>query len=607
MTAKHKRSARKSASKTKTPPRESSPKHLPSIKKSPSSKKPASGRRGRWAWVSLTNKWFVLLSIVLIAAFAFLIRSLHLFDSGHYYIISADSHVFHWMADNIMDGQPIPDKIPSGLAYPLAYIANAIGFVFNLSDESALTFVSKYLPPFLGVLTAIILYLVISRIYDRRLGLMSALAWAVLPHAYFIQGAGYLDRDAISVPLVMIGAFVFLLCKRWHVKLRGRDVGWILGAFLVLIIELLIFLEWSWVGPGLLITIITAYFAAELVVKFLEYEHPSQAAKYQTTWQRLRARAKGALRESKWQPFVLIVGLNFLAAIINMGATSRTFDFIHILLSPGGGNIAELGGFGLTDLALFQFFIILIPIGIFLAVMRRRELDILCLSWFLVLFILSLFSRRVILYAAPAAAILGAIVLANLLDFRYSRRLERSIQMIVAVIVLAVLVGLSSMAYDLGSERRIAANDDWQDGLVYLRDNTPEDAVVMTWWDFGYWVLDMAQRKPVVDGGLYGHSRQQDDDIGRAYLSNNASETAEIMREYGADYLIFSKVEMEIMPVIAWHGTGRDTEDTTVELADTIYIRSLTGDFESGGGLERVYPAPEIADPGLVILGLKEE
>ena len=555
----------------------------------------------------------ILLGLLFIAAVTFFVRCLHLFDSGHYYIISADSHLFHWMADRVMEGQAIPTHVqPSGLAYPLAYVATAVGYVFKMSDQESLTFVCKYLPPFIGVLTAFVIYLGLSRMYDRRMGLCCALAWAVLPHAYFIQAAGYLDRDAINVPLILIGALAFFFSKRWHLKIRGRDLGWVLGAILVLGIELILFLEWSWVGPGLLLTIITAYFVVDLAVKSLFREEDSPWVGEQTIRQRISVRIKGAIRETGWKTFVLIVSLNILVALASWGTAAETLRQIGDLLSPGGGLIAELQGLTWWDLRLYEFFLLLIPIGLFLTVMRHREADLLFLSWFVVLFILSFFSRRIILYAAPPAAIMGGMVVANLWDFRYAHKHERTIQKIVGVMVLVIMIGLSSRAYDLTAGPRVAADTKWVEGLTYISEESPEDVRVMTWWDYGYWVLDIGERRPVVDGGLYGHTVQQDRDVGSAYCTDTTSEAVEVMRKYRADYLVFSKLEEDIMLAISSYGVDsaewREWWEKWLNGTDnSLYSRSLSGKFSSESGLTRVYPAQEIRNPEVVILRLDGE
>ncbi|MCX5998101.1 MAG: hypothetical protein NTU41_00505 [Chloroflexi bacterium] len=348
----------------------------------------ASGWLGR-LWQS--HWWLVLL--VLIAGLSFAIRCLHLFYPGHYYMISADSYLFHWMADRIMQGQSIPTDVQaSGLAYPMAYLATAISFVFRVSDESALTFVSKFLPPFLSVITVVVLYLAASKIWNRAMGLCSALCWAVLPHAYFIQGAGYTDRDGLNVLLILVGVLVFFLSRRWHVRIRGRDLGWVLAAVMVVGIEAIIFIEWSWLGAALLLAVITAYSVCDLVVKLLGGGTEARAgAKYDPASQRFWGRVRGALRESTWQPLAIILGLTLLAALADWSTTSHTISFIRTLISIGSSQISEMQGMGLSDLLMFQFFLLLIPIGFFLALVRHKEGDILCVSWFLVLLLASLF------------------------------------------------------------------------------------------------------------------------------------------------------------------------------------------------------------------------
>src|SRR5262249_2466416 len=41
----------------------------------------------------------------------------------------------------------------------------------------------------------------------------------------------------------------------------------------------------------------------------------------------------------------------------------------------------------------------------------------------------------------------------------------------------------------------------WVDSLTTLRDATPADTIVFTWWDYGYWTKFFAERRVVADGG----------------------------------------------------------------------------------------------------------
>ena len=49
-----------------------------------------------------------------------------------------------------------------------------------------------------------------------------------------------------------------------------------------------------------------------------------------------------------------------------------------------------------------------------------------------------------------------------------------------------------------GSNLDISTND-WSDAMQWLRENTPEDAVIASWWDYGYWISTLAERKTLAD------------------------------------------------------------------------------------------------------------
>ena len=44
-----------------------------------------------------------------------------------------------------------------------------------------------------------------------------------------------------------------------------------------------------------------------------------------------------------------------------------------------------------------------------------------------------------------------------------------------------------------------AYNHDWIQAMDWLKNNTPEDSVVMSWWDYGYWITTLSERKTLAD------------------------------------------------------------------------------------------------------------
>lgn len=63
-------------------------------------------------------------------------------------------------------------------------------------------------------------------------------------------------------------------------------------------------------------------------------------------------------------------------------------------------------------------------------------------------------------------------------------------------------VVLSSRQAD-GSQNII---DDFREAYYWLRQNTPENAVVMSWWDYGYQIAGFADRPTLVDNNTWNNS-----------------------------------------------------------------------------------------------------
>ena len=52
--------------------------------------------------------------------------------------------------------------------------------------------------------------------------------------------------------------------------------------------------------------------------------------------------------------------------------------------------------------------------------------------------------------------------------------------------------------------------DDFREAYYWLRQNTPKDAVVMSWWDYGYQIAGMADRPTLVDNNTWNNSMCSD-------------------------------------------------------------------------------------------------
>ena len=552
---------------------------------------------------SLSKRNVILISLAGLIVYAVLLRCLHLLNSDHYYIISADSYFFHWLAQRVMAGEGPPLDalygsiwtLHSGLSYPLVYLARALGDVFNLSSPEALNVASKLLPPLLGAITLAVIFLAAARMFNWGAALFAALAWAILVNAMGIGAAGYLDRDGLSALLLTTGVLLFYFSRTWQVRIGGRDVRWLVGGLGVVAVEGLLYLEWAFVGPVLLLVVITTYFVVRFLVGYLV-----RLEKETSVVPRLRA----AAADANWRAFAVIVVANLAMIALYRDQLPYWYRLLLSLVQrPGGTGIAELQGLSLADILSYRFLLIPIIAGLYVAVKRRSEGGMFVACWLFCLLVLSTFAVRLQFYAVPAACFLCGVGMIFIWGWMRKEGANLARMAAVAILLVLLIVPSFSDAYSLGSGGRIAPDNDWEDALSYVRNSTPDDAVIMTQWSYGYWILDLGQRRPLVDNGYYGYNDRVMGDICTAYVTEQPEEAVQIMNAYGADYLIFAEHDLDLASAIL--ECAGSLEDGNELPKNSLVVRSLSGEFESGGGLQVVHRSEP--DGEVVILGLARE
>jgi len=71
---------------------------------------------------------------------------------------------------------------------------------------------------------------------------------------------------------------------------------------------------------------------------------------------------------------------------------------------------------------------------------------------------------------------------------------------------------------------------DWTQALSWINTNTPQNAVIIAWWDYGYWINVMANRTTVADNATLNNTRIAE--IGQMFMSN-VSQAAIIAKDLG--------------------------------------------------------------------------
>ncbi|CAN8066570.1 unnamed protein product [Agarophyton chilense] len=77
--------------------------------------------------------------------------------------------------------------------------------------------------------------------------------------------------------------------------------------------------------------------------------------------------------------------------------------------------------------------------------------------------------------------------------------------------------------------------DDYREAYYWLRQNTPEDAKVMSWWDYGYQISGMANRTVIVDNNTWNNTHIAT--VGKA-MNSPEEVSYKIVRKLDVDYVL---------------------------------------------------------------------
>ncbi len=237
----------------------------------------------------------------------------------------------------------------------------------------------------------------------------------------------------------------------------------------------------------------------------------------------------------------------------------------------------------------FGIMIFLGVFGLFFAIQRRRNSDI-----FLVVFALSAvyFSGslvRLTLILAPAFALLSAITIVELgkpsidilkettifpkrrvrLTSRVGKEFGVAILLILLLITMPTFYYATASAYSPttivtssipitpkeGEEMKYA---DWLEALSWMRQNLREDAVVFSWWDYGYWITAIAERRSMADNATINGTQVAV--IGATFLSNETN-ALPVLKKYGVTHVaIFVTWQTGESGQISYVGFGEDNK-----------------------------------------------
>jgi len=292
----------------------------------------------------------------------------------------------------------------------------------------------------------------------------------------------------------------------------------------------------------------------------------------------------------------LIIGSSFL--ILNSESefislpTHRYLNAINPFLTttdPLVDSVSEHATTSLTQSFLFHSILMIFAgLGIWLILKTSKTSNLIkndMISFSLIIGLIGVYVSsafvRLEVFASLSIIILSSIGLSLLFKSIFSNKIEINklknsvikLPFVIGLIILLIIplifpttANVLAITYQPptimngGSTFKISTTD-WLDSMEWIKNNTPEDAVIGAWWDYGYWIQTKGERASLADNSTLIDSIIKK--IATVFLST-PDKGWKTLHEMEADYfLIFVAgqrlgVDLDNQPIYLLAGNGGD-------------------------------------------------
>jgi len=483
-----------------------------------------------------------------------------------------------------------------GLTFTVVIIQKIITF---FGVQISLYDICYFFPAIMGGVTVLVAYFLGKELLDRGTGLLAAFFLAFNPGYAQRTMAGFFDNETIGVFAVLM-TFLFLLKamrtgKFFHAMIGGLSLGYLSLSwggyqFVFLVIPILciilifsekynqnILIAYAGVeGAGLLIFSLYSSFKYDALFSDIELGgiflftiiliafHIIQRRKidHPVSYQRL-------INFIKWgfiPAVVIVAGIVWVAPdIIPFGFGSRFQTILNPLFRDEVSLVASVAEQMPSPWSVFYYNtlipLVLTPLGIYFCFKRLNAPEVFLIVFVIMMFYFTGSMIRIILIFAPAVSLMGAYGLVSVLRIfgsflgerkvgvsRKRRRQVRgtvgSAETIVIVLVvgflgIAQVVHATDISIDQLSYSQISPGGvvhDWEETLTWMRSNLEGTDVVVSWWDYGYWLTPIGNVTTVNDNATANQTRIGL--TGMALMQTDEIYSAKAFRRLKADYVL---------------------------------------------------------------------
>src|SRR3989344_3155409 len=468
------------------------------------------------------------------------------------------------------------------LSYVMVYLYKFIKlFNPNTTIEQAV-----FIYPVIAfALTLLVFFFLVKKLFDDKIALVSTTLLGITPSITLYRTMyGFADKEALGL-LLMILSFYFYIAGLQKEKTKSKLIY---GSLAGISTGILVFI---WGGFQFVLIIISTFILIELLTERIKLENYYIHLTWSLFTLIMLITSKkhtfvGTLKSTPIFSIFLLITLTFTVYYLILKfkpeiktklekylPTSFLSLIIPICLGSLGGSII-LGSSFLVNQIKSIISRITTPIGTSTLIQTISEAEASTINDWLIYHNYSLF-----------LFIIGAIILFYIMikDLNYEfkskksflksnqhQELTKSIKKHklyftintneklfkkIGILILIVILIFPSNVFSTNTQgsflsliyksEEIARNSkpefniQWQLAMSWLKETTPENSVIASWWDYGYWIQTGGDRSTVLDGGNaigywnYLMARQ-------VLTSNNSVDALEFLKTHNVTHLIIS-------------------------------------------------------------------
>ena len=471
-------------------------------------------------------------------------------------------------------------------------ISAALCIALGQHTKEGVEMTAAFVPVIIGLLAMVVVYYIMRELFDHRIALLASFMTALAPYYLLYTMVAATDHHSLEVLFQLLSLLFIVLAfsrpdKRWlyasaaGVALAALAYTWqgadvYFGAYL-LFAAVGISLELRQEKPNLNIvsTLLVAFFLALMLVlpfRNTPWMSPSflgLAAIFVALAIMLALAHIIAKRSISWKAFPLAILAIFIISLLLSKILGGFFGLEGLIRTGmgyiwGGEMIGKIGEaepliYDLDTLSQVVFSWLGLNILFSLAgaaaivvYMRKKERRmqqglLLLLIWSVFSILLTLGQGRFLYISTIFMGMLISILIFYALDLYKKFQEERGAKLnraLAAAVILLLVLPTAIDAFNFANNSPPAIAGDWHDSLFWLKENSdptshfadPEEIPeysVMSWWDYGNWVLYLAERPVVANNFQVGVA-----DAAKFYLSDKEEESTAVLDARRSRYIL---------------------------------------------------------------------